>query len=103
MWVVASILLSVLVVWLTAAPLLNASFGGLAHNGEPSVPEKDQAEENSRGILLDVKERSLRTLKDLELDYAMGKLSREDYEQGKQSISLEIAGILGELKGGGDR
>jgi hypothetical protein len=40
----------------------------------------------------------LRSLKDLELDYAMGKVSIEDFEPTKRALTLEIAAVLKELK-----
>lgn len=54
---------------------------------------------NSDGLmaLYDSKERSLRAIKDLELDYSMNKISPEEYERSRQELSLEVAGILEEI------
>jgi hypothetical protein len=48
--------------------------------------------------LLDMKERSLRALKDLELDFAMGKMSEDDYARSRETVTLEVAQILREIK-----
>lgn len=62
-----------------------------------SLPEGEDLG-RARTSLLDAKERAVRALKDLELDFAMGKLGAEDFEQAKRGLTLEVAGILKELK-----
>jgi len=47
--------------------------------------------------LLDAKERILRSLKDLDLDFAMGKVSQDDYSDSKGKLSLEASMILEKL------
>jgi hypothetical protein len=49
--------------------------------------------------LLDSKERALRAIKDLELDFTMGKVSREDYDRSYAELSQEVGRILQELRG----
>ena len=92
MWIVAAVLLTVAIVIFAALPLIAP--GSLAVGvGDSAV---------SRGsILSDSKERGLRALKDLDLDYAMGKLSKDDYEQSREILTGEVAAILTELKGHG--
>lgn len=48
--------------------------------------------------LTDEKERSLRAIKDLELDYAMGKLSQSDYEAAKLELSADASAVLQKIK-----
>jgi hypothetical protein len=50
------------------------------------------------GRLLDSKERALRALKDLELDFTMGKVSPDDFERSKRELSQEVAQILEEIR-----
>lgn len=87
MWIVASAVLSLFSAWYIGRPLCD--------------PLTEQSTENATGItriaLLDKKERALRALKDLELDFAMGKVSAQDFESSKQSLVLEAAAVLEEL------
>jgi hypothetical protein len=87
MWIVASVALSLFSVWYVGRPLLE--------------PLTEQSAESAAGaarlVLLDKKERALRALKDLELDFAMGKVSAQDFESSKQSLALEAAAVLEEL------
>jgi hypothetical protein len=92
MWIVAAVLLTVAVVVLASLPLLAPASGVVSATDSASSRES---------ILADSKERGLRALKDLDLDYAMGKLSKDDYEQSRQSLTGEVAAILTELKGHG--
>lgn len=67
--VVGVIIVAVVAVWV-AAPL----FGAPAHMDPASMPsERDRLERQKRQALFAIKE--------TELDYEMGKLSREDYER----------------------
>lgn len=86
--IIASLILSLLVVWYVLSPLFE---GGVLNFGGAAQPE-------SLGPLLDAKERALRALKDLEMDFAMGKLSQEDFMTSKGSVTAEIASILAEIK-----
>ena len=64
--------------------------------GEESLNTDSRPEGVTQG-LLEQKERFLQVLKDLELDFATGKLTQEDYNQMRNSISLELAGVLKKL------
>jgi hypothetical protein len=86
--IIASLILSLLVVWYVMSPLFE---GGMATFGAAAQP-------GSLGPLLDAKERALRSLKDLEMDFSMGKLSQEDFMTSKGSVTTEIASILAEIK-----
>jgi hypothetical protein len=46
---------------------------------------------------MDAKERSVGALRDLELDFAMGKVSAEDFESAKRTLTREVAAILAQL------
>jgi hypothetical protein len=88
-WVILSILLSLSLGAFLAAPLFEAAADG--PTGEPldrDVPAR----------LLDTKERALRSLKDLELDYRMGKVSPDEFERTKQELGQEVAQIIQELR-----
>lgn len=37
-------------------------------------------------------------LRDLQFEYRLGKLSDEDYQQTKQALQKELAGVLGEME-----
>lgn len=89
--IIASLVLSLFVVWFVLSPLF-----------EPSVPNYvAPPSDGALGPLLDAKERALRSLKDLELDFSMGKLSRDDFEQSRRALSAEVAAILGDIKRNG--
>lgn len=88
-WLVLSILLSLSLGVFLAAPLFEtAADGPSGQSPERDVPTR----------ILDAKERALRSLKDLELDYRMGKVSTEDFERSKQELLHEVSQILGELR-----
>jgi hypothetical protein len=86
--IIASLALSLVVVWCIAAPLFEPA---LAHGGTQEAFGKVAS-------LRDAKERALRSLKDLELDYSMGKVSKDDFEESKGILSLEVARILEEIQ-----
>ena len=48
--------------------------------------------------LADAKERSLRAVKDLELDFAMGKIAEDEYEVARNELVAEASHALQELK-----
>jgi hypothetical protein len=87
MWIVASAVLSLLSVWFIGQPWFESS----------SSVTADGIGSARLLALLDKKERALRALKDLEIDFAMGKVSSDDFESSKQVLSLEAATILEEL------
>ena len=86
--IIASLILSLLVVWYVLSPIFE---GGGFNFGAAEQPA-------TVGPLRDAKERALRALKDLELDFAMGKISQEDFTNSKGSMTAEIASILAEIK-----
>jgi len=89
--IIASLILSLFVVWFVLSPLF-----------EPPVPNYVASpSDGALGALLDAKERALRSLKDLELDFSMGKLSRDDFEQSRRSLSAEVAALLADIKRNG--
>jgi hypothetical protein len=66
-----------------------------------TLAEAQPAAAESAGRLVDSKERALRELKDLELDFNMGKISREDYERAKGELSIEVGRVLEKLRSHG--
>jgi hypothetical protein len=88
-WIVLSVALSALLGLYLAAPLAEAVGVGAS---------SDKGAGSRAPSLMDKKERALRALKDLELDYTMGKVSREDFERSKQELSREVARVLEELR-----
>jgi hypothetical protein len=87
-WIALSIALSVCLGLYLAAPLFErdaALVEGAGVSTEGSVR------------LLDAKERALRALKDLELDFAMGKVSKDDYDRSYAELSGEVGRIISEL------
>lgn len=89
-WILLSLVLSLCMGLYLAAPLFE-------QRGAPADAAVASAEAARR--LLDSKERALRALKDLELDFTMGKVSREDYDRSHAELSLEVGRILQELRG----
>ena len=81
MWIVASIVFAVVIAWLTLEPVLLEGAGA----GDAVAATR------VRG---DATERALRSLKDLEFDFKMGKLSAEDYERVRSELAAEAAHLL---------
>lgn len=80
-FIVAALLLSLFTAWQVMSPLLlSAGDAGIAPN-----------EENP---LLDQKTRVVQTLRDLDLDYSTGKVSDDEYQKMKASMSAELAIVL---------
>ena len=92
--IIASLILTLFVVWFVLSPLF-----------EPPMPNYgDNSGAGALGSLLDAKERALRSLKDLEMDFSMGKLSQEDFDQSRRTLTAEVAAILTDIKrSGGER
>jgi len=86
--IIASLILSLFVVWYVLSPLFETA---RAQYGTAVQP-------GALGPLLDAKERALRAIKDLEMDLSMGKLSQDDFEQSKRSLTTEVAAILAEIR-----
>ena len=51
-----------------------------------------------REEFLEEKENLVANLKDIEMDYRMGKLSQEDYEQLKSDFELRAMGVFEQLE-----
>jgi hypothetical protein len=89
--IIASLILSLFVVWFVLSPLF-----------EPVIPNYGKlAAPGALGPLLDAKERALRSIKDLEMDFSMGKLSQEDFDQSRRALTAEVAAILADIKRNG--
>lgn len=89
--IIASLILSLFVVWFVLSPLF-----------EPQMPNYATSPgDGALGALLDAKERALRAIKDLEMDFSMGKLSQEDFDQSRRALSSEVAAILADIKRNG--
>lgn len=88
MWIVAAAALVLLMTWFLVSPLFQLVSN--AANGEGLGAE--------RLSLLDTKERAVRALKDLELDFAMGKVAAEDFEHSKRALTIEVASALQKLR-----
>jgi hypothetical protein len=86
---ILSLVLSLSLAFFLAAPLAE----GVGPSGPDAPTGSDQL-----GRLLDSKERALRALKDLELDYTMAKVSRDDFERSKLELTREVAQVLEELR-----
>lgn len=86
--IIASVILSLAIVYYVLMPFFEPALDvgvGVRSEGGALAP------------LLDSKERALRALKDLDMDFSMGKLSQEDFEVSKKALSLEVANILHEI------
>jgi hypothetical protein len=88
MWMVAAAALVALMAWFLVSPLFESGSSAAQSNGL----------EAERVSLLDTKERAVRALKDLELDFAMGQVGPEDFEQSKRALTVEVASILQKLR-----
>jgi hypothetical protein len=89
MWITIAFLLCLATVLYLLEPLFIANT-----EATPSLASDVRLDKSA---LLDSKERSLRAIKDLELDFKMGKISREDYQISRNELSLEVAQVLGKL------
>jgi len=93
LWIAPAVLLSLAFVLYAFLPLFDGAQDG--GNGEETIERRGE----DKRRLLDAKERALRSLKDLEFDFTMGKVSRDDYERSYAELSHEVALILRELSG----
>lgn len=89
--IIASLVLSLLVVWFVVSPFF----------GPPIMNCVNGSGSGSLDSLLDAKERALRSLKDLELDFSMGKVSKEDFDQSRLVVAAEVAATLDAIKKAG--
>jgi hypothetical protein len=93
MWIVLSLVFSLVIGLYLVRPFFEAAYAGVSLS----------AGVDSLQSLHDSKERALRAIKDLELDFSMGKVSREDFDRAKHELSLEVAGVLEEIRRHGQR
>lgn len=77
--------LAVIVSWQILVPHLSLGAPQAVESGKQALSLADQ------------RARCVQVLKDLELDFSTHKISREDYELSRRSISAELAQILREL------
>jgi len=89
-WLILSLLLSLGIGLYLAAPLFER---------QASTSQNIAASSDAATRLLDAKERALRALKDLELDFTMGKVSKDDFDRSYAELSSEVGQILQELRG----
>jgi hypothetical protein len=92
-WIVLSLAFSLLLGLYLVRPFFEAAYAG----GDATVGLE------SLQSLSDSKERALRAIKDLELDFSMGKISQEDFDRAKNELSIELAGVLEEIRQHGQR
>jgi flagellar biosynthesis/type III secretory pathway M-ring protein FliF/YscJ len=86
-----TIVVAILTLALLAAVIVVVS-GPLRRSRAPSAPAAQQ-----RAALEAAREAKYREIKDAELDFETGKLSREDYEQLRASLRAEAVEILDRL------
>lgn len=93
MWIVAAAVMAALLAIVLVKPLFEPAL---------AVEARLQGDATLRG-LLDEKERTFRALKDLELDFSMGKISSEELEPARRALVLEAGKLLEEIKRHGGR
>ena len=91
-WIVIALLISTLCALYVLPPLLMVQ-----HVNEAPIVSSKLTE------LVDAKDRSLRAIKDLELDFAMGKLAVGEYETARNELVAEASHALQELKRHGSK
>ncbi|MCO6429430.1 MAG: hypothetical protein J5J00_01095 [Deltaproteobacteria bacterium] len=88
MSMISALLLSAAAAWYVFRPLI--------------IENSPAAVQNVSGRelkLLDAKQRLVQMLRDLELDRSTDKMSEQEYDTLKRTLSLELASILKELDG----
>jgi hypothetical protein len=91
----AIVVLALVVAWIVLGPLRRGS-------------EIDRREDDRRAALEAAKEAKYREIRDVDLDFRMGKLSEEDYKAIDEGLRLEAIAILrridalGPVEGAGD-
>ena len=93
MWIFAAAVMAAILAFLLVKPLF-----------EPTLSvEAELKGDSSLQDLLDEKERTLRALKDLELDFSMGKIGLDELEPARRALALEAGKLLEEIKRHGGR
>jgi len=83
---VLALILFLALVWFVISPLFTPQL-------EPLVEDDDRES-------LQIRKRALyRQIKELEMDYEIGNLSPEDFQQARQDLKNEVAAIMTKLKG----
>ncbi len=80
-----SVLVCLGVAWLLISPFF------MEYKSSSLIADVDES-------LFDQKERCIRLIKDIELDFQTGKLTEQEYESIKSTQYLELAGILNQLE-----
>jgi hypothetical protein len=90
-----SALVAILTLLLLAAVILALSAPLRRSRGRP--PDREREPTAERGALESARDAKYREIRDAELDYRTGKLSRQDYEQLSASLRAEAIQILDRL------
>jgi hypothetical protein len=100
---ILTLALVVLVVLVVSAPLRRARRGGQPGPGSSAHEEREPAGgvELEHAELEAAREAKYREIRDAELDYRTGKLSREDYEAIDSALRAEAIEILNRLERSG--
>jgi hypothetical protein len=86
------------VVWFVAAPLRSRPAGGSeGSTGSPEGSRPTGKKESERADLDAAKEAKYREIRDAELDYRTGKLSREDWKRLDAELRAEAMELLRRL------
>lgn len=93
MWILAAAVLAAILAFALIKPLFEPALGAEAELGGDSA----------LWGLLDEKERTLRALKDLDVDFSMKKISAEEFEPARRALTLEAGRLLEEIKRHGGR
>lgn len=100
LWILLSVALSVSLGLFMAIPFFERSSVFESSSAAlPVHPSGDPGSESTdvHARLVDKKERALRSYRDLELDYSMGKITQDDFVRAQSEATREIALILKEL------
>ena len=93
MWILAAAVMAAILAFVLVKPLFEPALSVVADLKGGALLRD----------LLDEKERTLRALKDLELDHAMGKITSEELEPARRALALEAGRLLEEIKRNGGR
>jgi hypothetical protein len=99
-----NVLVAILILVLVAAVVavisgpLRAARAQRRPAGRSALPEGGPARDADRDELLAAREAKYREIRDAELDYRTGKLSREDYEAIDRGLRAEAIAILDRLE-----
>ncbi len=83
-FVIAAIVIAGIVAMIVIAPLRRE-------------PQHEATEDDRRAALEAAKEAKYREIRDVELDYRMGKLSEDDWREGDRELRAQAMAILREL------